>query len=255
VAPNQGFVAVARFGLLYILDAQRGTLIRTIDTRLHDVQCLSLAEQSGRPIAVLTAKKGRAWTARLWDLSTGEEIQTKTEYGLTLGQEDKMLGALAVSETSDRVRFAFASKYSKVMVSDLPILRDNWAFPYAEWGFSPEAGDYVRSLAIGNLHNETVLAARVDRGGIVSWDFTTGTRKAIKLNAHAGAVEDLCFGQIHGQSALISGRSDGMIRFWTPSLDLLSEIDIGEPLTALVWINPDRLAVGSLAGVLVVEFS
>jgi hypothetical protein len=45
-----------------------------------------------------------------------------------------------------------------------------------------------------------------------------------------------------------------MVCVWTLSLDRLLHIEVGDAITALTWIEPDRLAVGTNAGIVMLQF-
>ncbi len=50
---------------------------------------------------------------------------------------------------------------------------------------------------------------------------------------------------------LVSGGHDGWVRFWTPDLEQLLEIDVRQPVTSLSWLG-NELANATDGGVLCV---
>jgi WD40 repeat protein len=239
--------------LIHLLDAKSGATKRTFDTGFKTIHRLQLSWQLGEPLAIFTAEKGGDWSTRLWNLATGRAIPSDDRYALIAGQQDKMLGGLAVSDGADHIRFAFASKYSKVMVADFPQAFNKKRFPFSEWHFPDQVGDYVRSLAAARCGETTLLAAGGDDGGIALWDFGSEKFKGSKANVHIGYVDAICFGAVDGRPAIISGGADGNICFWTPHLELILRIEIGYRISAMAWIGPDQLAVGGDAGVLMLR--
>jgi WD40 repeat protein len=69
---------------------------------------------------------------------------------------------------------------------------------------------------------------------VAIWDFLTGELKSVRNSVHVGEVRELCFASMNGEPVLVSGATDGMLRVWTPALDELLRIEIGEAITA--WV-------------------
>jgi len=258
-ASNRHGVVAASGSTLHLLDPLTGVLTRSIDTGLNEIIQLRLSELKGRPVVVLNAEERHAWATWVWDLDKGREIGTDHtfghKFGLSHGQEDKPLYGLAVLRRGEQIRFAFASKYSMVMVANFPdAVEDVLHRPFLEWHFSEQAGQYVRALPVGKCDDRTLLVAGTDHGAIIVWDFDSGICEGCRLNAHIGSTDHVCFGMIAGDSVLIAGGTDAMVSLWTPSLEPLSQIEIGERITSLAWMPPDGLAVGGMSGVLVLRF-
>ncbi len=99
------------------------------------------------------------------------------------------------------------------------------------------------------------MAAGTDAGAIVLWDFETGTHERFKPNTHSGSTDHICFGTVGGQAVIVTGGSDGKVGIWTHMLDPLDYIDVGASITALEWVTPAQLAVGSSSGVVMIRFT
>jgi WD40 repeat protein len=245
-------------GYILVLDGKRGTLRRTIKTGCKEIRRLAVSQRSERFLAFATAKdKDGKWSVRIWDLESAEEIATREAYQLTLGEEDKTLDGLALIDTSNALRFAFASRYSKVMVADFggPV-PTHYHRLYDEWYLPESAGEYVFALAAARCGEDVVLAAGTHEGDLVVWNFLTGELKQSRMSMHLGSVDAICFGNLDGKPVLISGSSDGILCVWPPNLEKrLFRVEIGEAITALTWMHPNRLAVASSRGVLTLQFN
>ena len=113
----------------------------------------------------------------------------------------------------------------------------------------------MHALALGQFGKRTLIVAGTDRGALVVWDFDDGTSVGCQLNAHVGGVDHVCFGTVDREPVLIAAGSDGILTFWTPMLEFIFRIEVGEAVTALTWVQPDRLAVGCELGVLMLCFT
>jgi len=254
IAADMHSVVVASGGTIHVLDPASGHVTKMFETGCKMVKRMQLSRLNERLIVFLTADQGRAWATRIWDLDTGQEILKDRRFGLTYGQQDKMLYGLAVLRRDADIRFAFASKYSKIMVANIANETDDGP-PFSEWSFPDRAGSYVHTLAVGQCGERALLAAGTDHGAILVWDFDEGTLEAYQPNAHLDQTDEVCFGIIDGEPVLIGGGSDGMLSFWTPTLEPIYRIGIGEAIYALAWVPPDGLAVGSSSGILMLHFT
>lgn len=238
---------------IHVLDLTAGGApLRTIRTDGTPAR-VRAAQWQGRTLALVTVNGRGGWALRIWDLDSGEEVETSFAYRLMHGEEDKHMHGLASVEGGASVRLAFASKYGKVMVADFsgPLL-DRSAYPraYKEWQIPGARGEYVESLA---AWRDLVLAAGTERGLLALWQLRSGEILATREAAHLGEISALAFGELGGKPALVSGGSDGVLRFWTLVLDEIFRLDVGEAVTSVAWVGAGRLAVGSSRGVVLLD--
>ena len=255
VSKDNSIVALTWNGSIHIIAPNRKKS-RVIEAG-EAGRAVRIAEWQGRELIFATIKRSGGWFVLIWDLKSRKEVTTSFNYGLRYGEENKPMGSLAVHETADGVRFAFASKYGKVMVANFtgPIESSTSFSPrqFEEWTI-PEAGvAYTNSLAIGSNGLELWLAAGCEDGNLAVWDFLTGKRNASPLRAHSGSIDHLCFARMNDRLFLISGGGDGYVRLWTPDLEKLFEIDMDEPVTALAWAGDRKLAVGGRSGLVLLN--
>jgi len=247
-------VAVAeQDGSISAFAAENGRFSRSVELPSRTVTRLRAVGLGGRSIVLATVDEGRLWSVRGWDLDSAVEV-TDGRLRLNAGEEDKQLLGLAAAEAGGSLRVAFASKYGKVMVADIgkPPRQGAWC-AYDEWYVPYETGEYVTWLETFSREGEVLLAAATENGTLALWNFITGKVEASHAEAHLGHIGQLRFGMIGESDVLASGGSDGFLRIWTLGLEQLLRIDIGEPVSALAWTGPGRLAVGSTRGLLTLD--
>jgi hypothetical protein len=244
---------------IHVLDlAADGTPLRAIPIDGTPAR-VRTAQWQGRTLALVTVqgRRGR-WALRIWDLDSGEEVATSFAYQLSHGEEDKHMHGLAIVEGRTSVRLAFASKYGKVMVAEFsgPLLeRSDYPPAYKEWMIPGARGEYVESLAAWQGKHYALLAAGTERGLLALWSLHSGEILTTREAAHLGEISALAFGKRGGRLELVSGGTDGVLRFWTLALDEIFCLDVGEAVTALDWIGAGRLAVGTWRGVVMLDLA
>ena len=244
---------------LHVLELEATSARAGVITRLERtlVTRVRLASLGGATIAFVACGHD-VWSVRVWNVDTGEEIPTHHAFSLRHGEEDKPLYGLAAAATGRSVRLAFASKYSQVMVADFPqSLADDvplWQ-RYATWPIPFHREQYVHSLAMADSDGALTLAAGTEYGHVAIWDALNGDSIGMRDDAHLGKIDALAFGHHGAERVLASGGRDGSVRVWSSALEELFRIDIGENVTALTWVGPGRLAIGSPQGVLLVDFT
>jgi WD40 repeat protein len=240
-------------GVIQVLDiASAGSPVRSIRAGTS-LGGLRLAEWRGNTLAIATVEEDSRWAVRIWNLQTGEENATERTYQLRGGQQDKWMYGLAVESSGEFVRIAFASCYGKVMVGNFPPRYLNDPHAYREWPVPNTGDEYIRSLTIGRESGVPILAAGTQQGHLAIWNFLSGGEKSAHANAHLGAVSVLCFHRMGNQEVLVSGGIDGVLRFWTTKLRELFSIELGEAINAMAWVDVDRLAAGTVRGLLMVQ--
>jgi WD40 repeat protein len=172
------------------------------------------------------------------------------------GEEDKRLYGLAAMELDSDVRFAFAGQYGKIMVANL---EGRPAKPYGdfdEWyvPFSFSGNAYTHCLKTVREGILRFLVSGTEQH-LAVWNFMTGEILAKKENAHQGPVTALALGSQAGRVRIASVGEDRFLRVWNMELDKITEVEIGEPIHAAIWLDANRIAVGTGRGLLALEFA
>jgi WD40 repeat protein len=245
-------IAAGHGGVIELLDIESPSA-GSRSFRIGDsIQRICTVEWEGRSLAFVTVEHGRTWSVRIWDLETRNELRTGRNFQLSFGQEDKILYGLTVSEAGDSIHLAFASKYGQVMVAHLNDLdpaaaeRPN----FREWHLPHSSGEYITSLASSQDLEELLLAVGTQHGDLTALNFMSGTVKWSFKAAHVGHVSALCFHEVGERALLVSGGSDGVLRFWGTERHPPFDIEVGESINAIAWLGCNELAVGTTRGVL-----
>jgi WD40 repeat protein len=258
LAEKEWLVAGTRDGYIHVLHlASADESILAIKVGMY-IERLESIQWEGANLAFVTAQSidELVWATRVWNLNSGEEVNTDCAYRLSSGQEDKWMQGLALSRNHGSIRVAFASKYSKVMVADFKGAvgkGDAGGEPYETWRIPMTTNEYVRCLETGSNSDEVILAAGTEHGHIFFWNFLTGEIKESRSNAHVGSIRAMRFGTASGKPVLVSGGQDGILKFWTLQLDQLFQIKIGDEILAITWLGLERLAIGCGRGVIAVQ--
>jgi hypothetical protein len=112
--------------------------------------------------------------------------------------------------------------------------------------------EYVESICCGVMAGRRVLAAGTRGGRLKLWDAENGEHIALNDHAHQYAIDSLAFVHLAHFDMLVSAGRDGVLRFWSNTLLLLDQIDIGDPITATLLVNSD-IAVGTGRGMLLIR--
>jgi WD40 repeat protein len=255
--PAERLVVGLGSGVVHVIDPAGSAADTVIDTRA-ELARVRVGTWNGRPVmfAAVSERRSGSWSVRVWDLANGREIKTSSAYSLSAGEEDKRIQGLALHENGEAIRLAFASKYGKVMVADFtgPVER-HIARQYETWHIPGTRHEYVSALAAGDADGMALLAAGTEYGALALWRFDTGEEIACRPDAHLNQISALDIGVLDGMTVLATGGADGVMRLWTMDLAGILGIDLGEPISALVWTRPGRIAVGTKRGVLMFEVS
>lgn len=253
IAEQNLLLAVGGARTVHVLGMDSGKEVRPAIQTGGSIASMRAVRWRRQNLLFITARTGNDWAARVWDVDTGQEVDTSLAYQLYSGEQDKIMEGLAVCATDACVRLAFSSSYGKLMVASYtgridkqhiyPQQFDTWHVPEAR-------DEYVRYLATGTDNGETLLAAGTARGHLAIWNFMDGQVRAARAAAHVGEVRALSFGTIDGQAVLASGGHDGALCLWSTAFEALFRIEIGEAIFAIEWLGPNRLAVGTSRGVL-----
>jgi WD40 repeat protein len=150
--------------------------------------------QDGKRVLTAAGKE-----ARLWDLATGQSLQTYTTAG--------NLDAVALSHDAKTV--VTASRSEKGGIFDTTIRR--WDVASGQL-LAPayQCDGWVGALAL-SPDGQTLLAALVQKGGISSWDVTTGQSKG-PFPVSRGEYRSLAYSP--NGAMLLTGGLDQTARLW-----------------------------------------
>jgi len=247
--------AATRNGAIYKVEWEGQYKLCKLFTAHQRLEQLRVAHWRGRTIGFTTGcGETRGYSARIWDLETGEQLFTSRDFALKYGQQDKTLYALAVAELEDDVRFAFAGQYGKIMVANIvakpegiyPADFDVWQLPFPNSGTT-----YTRCLAVGDIGPAKLLAAGTEDGQIAILDFFSGGCLATKHDAHRGYINSLAMRGL----LLLSAGNDGSVALWNTELELLKRIEIGEVIYSAIWISDRQIAIGTARGLVSIELA
>jgi hypothetical protein len=238
--------------------------VHLIDTRTGDARgsfkagdrigALAVTRWEGRPAVLLGVGQGSVWAARLWDLESCSEIDSQFRYSLSHGEEDKRMQSIGAAEIDGSLRIAFASEYSKIMVSNfIAGAAPTRLYAFMEWNMGVGRGEAITSIAIGHDETRYWVAAGTEYGHLKIWDFRTGETLAIRENAHHHAITALRFHSLEGTPVLVSGGDDNWLMCWTVHLVRKFHIDVGVAINAIAWVDAKMLAVATERGVLAVN--
>jgi outer membrane protein assembly factor BamB len=263
-------------GKIYRLDTALGgerqlPLTAGSDVRVLVVRPTTWGEQVFAAVAVDGGRK-HLYFARTWNLSTGAEIPTwKSKAGPEVLQgpwEDvrdesvnwfepelalkgyfrtKFLYGMTAFEFEGRTVVALAGPHGVVLVMDAEALE-----ALVEWTGGME-GSSIHSLIGGVVNGVPYVFGGDDRGVLFRGGIST---EAIDIRqqpqAHRGNVNALMLRETPLGWVLTSGGADEWVRFWTPDLELIVEINAGRGVTSLAWLGDD-LVIGTDRGVLCVR--
>jgi WD40 repeat protein len=252
---DQNALLVGGYGGIEILDPVTGdTLHQRIALESVWVETLAVTEKDGVRLVFATVEDKGKWYVRLWNLDSGEEVRPQ-DWDFFAGQEDKSLFSLAVSCLKDFVRVAYAGR-GHVMVGDLCQTAPSvWTIlKYWIWRIPGGSGiEYIRSMETGWISDTCILFAGTDDGRLTAWDFRSGAIRSSKAHVHQENIWTLSFLSLHDNGLLVSGGEDCRLRFWTPDLEEVFTIQMGESIRALAWLGPGRLAVGTTHGIVMLR--
>jgi len=263
-------------GKIYRLDTATGGEWQpalAAGSAVHDlvVQPTARGEQVFAAIEV-RAESGldsRLYFTRAWNLSTGAEIPTwkskvgpevlRGEFEWTLGYtrvngfepalapggyyRTKSLNGITAFEFEGRTVVALAAGlHGEVRMMDAGALEELNAW------VGGSSGAYVQCLAGGVVGGVPYVFGGDERGQL----FRGGTPPLRQRpQAHRGPISVLTLHETPRGWVVASGGGDGLVRFWTPDLERLIEIDAGRPVISLAWLGDD-LVIAADRGVLCV---
>ncbi len=260
LSPDEKTLFVCAFdGMIYLIDANEGNVLRSIATQ-GQIWGLSIARSRDRLFLFTTSKIDEEWVVRIWEAETGREVPTHKRLGLSHGQGDKVLTGLTALEVNGNVRFAFASKYGKVMVATFDAVEgisEHRYGAYETWDELYFGNVYINRLTNTWMGTIPLLAAGTDEGGIGLWDFLSGKPLMYYPKAHAGAINALSFKEMSDKMLLLSAGDDGCLRIWALKLGSMAlkliDIDIGESISDATFYGDKTVVVATAFGVLAID--
>ena len=99
-----------------------------------------------------------------------------------------------------------------------------------------------------------LLAAGSEHGHLSIRNLATG-EVAARAMAHPGDVSAILFGTIRNERVLVSGSWDATVRVWKLDFTEVLSVDVNEDVQALTWCGPERIAVGTRRGVILLELN
>jgi WD40 repeat protein len=255
-------------GVVEAFDAESGERWHARIQAGAPLQAMAVGEHGGRIVAATAVQlglepdegvsRGRPfYGVRLWDLTTGEEILTRlpdaildywvnpdsipSTWNLTVGEyRDRELEVAAVETADDLLIVAWSSRRLDVCaLSDL------------DSGFVE-----------GNAPADDIRAV-VGQRGLFAVGYGSGRLRLWHLDDGPGynpvgvhdAVTALAVGSWWGAPALVSGGQDGWLRVWSKNGTQILSIDIDEPITSLVALPENQIAVGTRRGVITIRLT
>lgn len=256
VGDRRVVAAAGHRGSIYVIDPDTRRLRQPPIQAGDHIGALAIAHWHGELLAFVTVRDGRSWAVRVWGLDSRTERTPNwpelRRWALSYGQQDKVLYALAVARLRDTIRFAFASKYGKVMVADFGDALSERSFE--EWRFPHANEEYTYSLAVACFSKEWLLAGGNEDGHLAVWNLLSSEPRSAIRTAHLSSISTLCFHNLNGQGVLASGGKDGALKVWAINLRQLLNIDLGESILKIAWVGTNHLAIATLGGALMLKF-
>lgn len=227
------------------------------------LQALTIAPISGKPAAFAAVElKNGEWRSqyavRVWDILTGEEIDTRLRYYESLADvpegakpwglqaagyyNTKPMPCVAVFNEGENILVVFGGPHGSSRVMNLLTLDevDQWAIP-------PAYGDYVNCLAADTTGEFAVIYAGTYTGRLIGHSLAQPNRTSEPLvQAHKHSMSALRLCNTPLGVCLVSAGDDGLA-FWTYDLSLLGRIEL--PITGFSLAGNDRLVVIDTRGV------
>jgi WD40 repeat protein len=253
---NGWIVAGTRDGSILVFDAlSSDTPVRRIEAG-SKLERLNVIRWRGVNLVFATVAANDNWKLQVWELATGKEVAHLEIAGST----DKWLYGLVISPIADVLRVAIGMG-SWVCVADFDPLTGirseagirSERVPVKFWR-NPSFQD-IKCLAQGVDGLEVLVASASWDGDLAVWYLLTGELIASKDEAHRDRVDALCFCRIRGETLLVSGGNEGILRFCTIRLQEVFQIGIGDRIVAITWIEPRRFVIGCIRGVVMLEVS
>jgi WD40 repeat protein len=253
IAGQTYFVVGLASGELSLIDAANNESLWKVAAGNH-IFAVKTVRLAGRQ-AVLAAvdmsppTQRRLYVCRLWDLSSGEEIESfDPEQDWDPGdgwrlaaegyQRDKPLRAVAVWQTPNGPMAAACCSASPVPVWLLEEQRQVTQLSVDNYG--------AYDLDFG--HGHLVAGAG---GNLHIWD---ASRQWSGFSVPARhSVASVACGTYAGRPCIASGGYDGSLQIWGLDGSHLATIDIDEAITALAALEGGRFAVGTSRGLLMIE--
>jgi WD40 repeat protein len=257
VAGQAYFIAGLKSGELSVIDAVSSQVLWKVAAgkRISAVKTILLG---GRPTVLaavdMSEDRYRLNVCRLWDLSSGDEIDTfdpvreqKRSFGYAGGgwrlatqgyMRDKSITAIATWQAPDGPMAAACCSAAPISVWLLEEQRQVTELSVDITG--------AQDLDFGSGH---LVAGAGDKLHI--WN-PPRQWSGFQVPAYH-AITSIACGTWGGKPCIASGGYDGSLRMWRFDGSQLATIDIDERITALAYVPDGRFAVGTSRGLVVIE--
>jgi WD40 repeat protein len=203
----------------------------------------------------------RHYHVRLWQMMSGEEIDTRedarlslfgAEIGSRLSVDDyertKPLKAVTFLSAREGPLVAAGGDPVSVSVWDVATLEHvaHCKLPTAGRSRVPNVVSLAQLLANGDL----LLVAGTDDGSIVAWELTEGAMLWTRGSGPSSSTQVAAV-QWGGASVVASGGWDGVLRIWTPAGEAVDLVHLGAAIWNISALPDGSIAVGTNRGLVV----
>ncbi|MEU7186483.1 caspase family protein [Streptomyces sp. NPDC045369] len=182
------------------------------------VDCVAVGALDGRPIAV-TGGRGNDRTARVWDLTTQQQIGEPLAVGIDVS-------AVAIGDIGDYTVALTGGVDGSVRVWDLSAGQE-----YGQ-GLAGHTNS-IMDIAINSIDGCPVALTASADGTARLWDLAGRRQLGRDLTAHKRTVHSAALGQVDGRPVALTGGADKRAYVW----DLTTLLSGGEPETDGGWLT------------------
>jgi len=258
-------------GNLFVIDVANGKLFGPPIKAGEDIRALTVRSIAADPLVFVSVNLGEEhYVVRVWNLRSGEEVETRLTGRDSLGTYSLLRDAPEGSEPWALQQWGSYKRRTLYCVTALPRPHDTWVLiagpggevlvfdlqslrKINEWRVTHGTSTYVTSLAVTEDRNNVLTFAGADSGELFLHDSSSSQQIDRIIPAHRSDVADLCIGASQTGTCVISGGSDGFVRFWTLRLESLGEIEVETPIRSLSMAGNDLLFVGTTRGVMMLR--
>lgn len=210
------------------------------------VNALAIAELDGQPVIISGGNDtgSEDGTVQVWDLACGSLRYA----AITPGQNQ--VNAFATAQLGGEPVFISAGSGGMLQVLNLA---DGSARYFAPAGRNV---GLLWALAAAELDGEPVIISGGWYKTVEVWNLADASLRNPPLAGHEDPVRAIATAEIHKQSVIVSGGLDETVRVWNlRDGTLRSAINVGSRVLGLAVAAPCTVVVGSLSGLLVLDFT
>jgi WD40 repeat protein len=234
-------------------------------------KCLEFDRDLALPpaISVLVTRRnlclafgGDPHEVNLFDFRSSNKLQVQDEFDI----KDRRLPLMASLDDGDTVRLVFYDLSDRVLFAELLLEKEGPArITKYKWHQMPKDVGDGSCLTATTLGAFPVAAAATHDGMLALISFLDARLIASKRNCHIRTISALAFGFYAGESRLVSGGIDGIVRIWSlpltrietcinDTLECVLEIEVGAPVNTIAW-SGKKLAVGTNQGTVLFDLA